>query len=77
MSRSARRKLRDLNRGAEDVKGFIDENPVTSAVIALAAGAAATSVFKMVTAKPAASAAPAKKGKAGAKNGRKAAAKAK
>ncbi len=79
MSRSARRTLRNINRGAGDVKGFIDENPVTAAVIALAAGVAATSAFKMVTGKSAApeAKAPARKAKAAPKTSRKTAAKAK
>ena len=80
MSRRARRTMRNFNSGAQDVKGFIDENPVTAAVIALAAGVAATSAFKMVTGKPAAPAAKVKAAapkKAAPKTRRKAAAKGK
>ena len=50
--RGARRAMRNVNRGAEDVKGFVNENPLTSSFIALAAGAAATTVYKMSTVKP-------------------------
>ena len=70
MSRSTRRTLRNLNSGAQDVKGFIDENPVTSAVLALAAGVATTSVVKMAmnrSPKPKAQAGPKASRKAGSK----------
>lgn len=39
--------LRQANKALGDVTGFIDDNPVTSAVAALAAGAVAASMFKM------------------------------
>ena len=39
--------LRQANKAVGDVTGFIDDNPVTSAVAALAAGAVAASLFKM------------------------------
>jgi len=39
--------LRQANKAVGEVTGFIDDNPVTSAVAALAAGAVAASLFKM------------------------------
>lgn len=57
LSRSARHALRNIKGGSTDVQEYIDENPVTSAVLALAAGILATSMFKMTTGKPAAPAA--------------------
>jgi len=41
------KKLRQANKAVGEVTGFIDDNPVTSAVAALAAGAVAASLFKM------------------------------
>lgn len=63
MSRSSRRMMKNVNRGADDVMVFVNENPLTSAFIALAAGAAATSAYKIATSAkpPAAPAAPAPK----------------
>ena len=57
-SRSSRSRRSRRGRGKGDavvreVTGFIEENPVTTAVAALAAGALATSVFKMTIGKPA------------------------
>lgn len=46
-SRRARRARREAEATIREVKTFIDENPVTSAVVAVAAGALATSIFKM------------------------------
>lgn len=46
-SRRARRARREAEATIREVKNFIDENPVTSAVVAVAAGALATSIFKM------------------------------
>ncbi len=58
MSRSRSRRSKRRSRGKGDavvreVTNFIEENPVTTAVAALAAGALATSVFKMTVGKPA------------------------
>jgi hypothetical protein len=57
ISRRARRTLRSLNDGAADIQGMIEQNPVTAAVTALAAGVIATSIYKMTVGKPAAPAA--------------------
>ena len=50
-SRSRRSKRRRSSRkgdqAVQEVTDFIEDNPVTSSVVALAAGAIATSVFKM------------------------------
>lgn len=50
-SRSRRsRRRRSSNKGdqaVQEVTDFIEDNPVTSSVVALAAGALATSVYKM------------------------------
>jgi len=45
--RRKRRRKSDAEKTVDEVTGFIEDNPVTSAVAALAAGAVATSVFKM------------------------------
>jgi len=39
--------LRQANKKVGEVTGFIDDNPVTSAVAALAAGATLAAMFKM------------------------------
>jgi hypothetical protein len=54
MSRSARHAIRNIKGGTRDVQQYIDENPISSAVLALAAGILATSVVKMTVGKPAA-----------------------
>jgi len=49
-SRSRRSRRRSSSKGdqaVQEVTDFIEDNPVTSAVVAMAAGAVATSVFKM------------------------------
>jgi len=49
-SRSRRSRRRSKSKGdaaVQEVTDFIEDNPVTSAVVALAAGAIATSLFKM------------------------------
>ncbi|MFQ5634442.1 MAG: hypothetical protein ACE5G3_03815 [Gammaproteobacteria bacterium] len=51
----SRRRRHSQIKGEEavrEVTEFIEDNPVTSAVFALAAGALATSVFKMTVNKP-------------------------
>lgn len=53
MARS-RRRSRGGDATIREVTGYIEGNPVTSAVIALAAGVVATSVFKMTVGKPSA-----------------------
>ena len=53
-SRRGRRFRKQTDNTIEEVTGFIEANPVTSAVAALAAGAIATSVFKMALAAQAA-----------------------
>jgi len=47
MSRKSRRRKRNAEKAVSEVTDFIEDNPVTSAVAALVAGALATSVFKM------------------------------
>lgn len=79
LSRRTRRTMRNLNSGARDIQGYIEDNPLTSALLAMAAGVVATSVVKMTLAKPAAAPAttrPAAK-PARRKKGRKAPARAK
>lgn len=49
--RKRRRRKSQTEQTVEEVTGFIEDNPVTSAVVALAAGAVAASVFKIVTEK--------------------------
>lgn len=64
MSRSARHTIRNIKGGTRDVQDYIDQNPVTSAVLALAAGILATSMVKMSLAKADAPAAKAAEPKA-------------
>lgn len=45
--RSRRRRSSKGDQAVKEVTDFIEDNPVTSSVVALAAGAIATSVFKM------------------------------
>jgi len=45
--RRRRRRKSDAEKTVDEVTDFIEDNPVTSAVAALAAGAVAASVFKM------------------------------
>jgi hypothetical protein len=47
MSRAARRRKRQAEQAVGEVTDFINDNPVTSSVAALLAGALATSLFKM------------------------------
>lgn len=49
-SRRSRRRRSKGDQAVQEVTDFIEANPVTSAVVALAAGAIATSVFKMAVA---------------------------
>ena len=65
MSRRARRTMREFNQGVDDVKGFVEQNPVTSAFLGLAAGALATGVYKHMTAEEPPAPARAKKPAAG------------
>jgi hypothetical protein len=51
-SRQMRRIRRNIDSTTGEVSDFIETNPVTSAVVALAAGALATSVFKMTVGRP-------------------------
>ena len=51
MSRRTRRTIRKLDDGVQDVKGYIEQNPLTAAVLALAAGVIGTSVVKMTVGK--------------------------
>ncbi len=53
-SRRGRRFKKQTDDTIEEVTGFIEANPVTSAVAALAAGAIATSLYKMALAAQAA-----------------------
>jgi hypothetical protein len=48
--RRRRRRKSEAEKAVDEVTGFIEDNPVASAVAALAAGAVAASVFKIVTA---------------------------
>ena len=47
MSRKSRRRKKNAEKAVGEVTDFIEDNPVTSAVAALAAGALATTLFKM------------------------------
>jgi len=47
MSRKSRRRKRNAEKAVGEVTDFIEDNPVTSAVAALTAGALATTLFKM------------------------------
>lgn len=47
--RRRRRRKSDAEKTVDEVTGFIEDNPVASAVAALAAGAVVASVFKVVT----------------------------
>ena len=47
MSRKSRRRKKNAEKAVSEVTDFIEDNPVTSAVAALAAGALATTLFKM------------------------------
>ena len=47
MSRASRRRKRQAEQAVSEVTDFINDNPVTSSVAALLAGAVATSLFKM------------------------------
>jgi len=47
MSRKSRRFKRQSDRAVNEVTDFIEDNPVTSALGALAAGALVTTMYKM------------------------------
>jgi len=47
MTRKSRRRKKNAEKAVSEVTDFIEDNPVTSAVGALAAGALVTTMYKM------------------------------